>query len=290
MSSYERAVRLITDRFEGVGSEYSRDVALTTRDLSHDARLGARCLQLVSLVGLALRLRARSRTRSRPDEVWRQGMYLGGAALLGVIGARLWISVAAPPAGASASLEFARVIAAIALSAALCCSLLSRRGAAVGLAGAGAVLGAFATDGLLNASFASYCVVATVGLLAGSTTTSARGRSSVVVVSAIALASWSLPFAVNASVAGSVTFAVSFWLLPLALMLLGSFDPRLAATATTLLFSRLAASGFDELAQALNVLQQSGQRALLARWVLMGVAVPAAWFATTRSTRRLTRL
>jgi hypothetical protein len=38
------------------------------------------------------------------------------------------------------------------------------------------------------------------------------------------------------------------------------------------------------------VLEQSGQRDLLARWVLMGTGVLAAWFATNRAIRRLTRL
>jgi hypothetical protein len=55
-------------------------------------------------------------------------------------------------------------------------------------------------------------------------------------------------------------------------------------------FSRLLASGFDELGQALAVLAQQGSEALLVRWMLMAVVVVGAWFATRRSIQRLSSL
>lgn len=70
----------------------------------------------------------------------------------------------------------------------------------------------------------------------------------------------------------------------------GWFDPRLAAAARVLALSRLLASGFDELGQALAILARDGHGALLLRWVLMGSGVLAAWLATDRSIRRLRRL
>ena len=80
------------------------------------------------------------------------------------------------------------------------------------------------------------------------------------------------------------------WIAPVALLLAGWFDPRLAAAATTIVFARLAASGFGELGRALAVLQEHGQRDLLLRWLVMGSSVVAAWLVTHRSIRRTARL
>jgi len=74
------------------------------------------------------------------------------------------------------------------------------------------------------------------------------------------------------------------------LLVAGWFDPRLAAAATTIVFARLAASGFGELGRALAVLQQHGQRELLLRWLAMGSSVVGAWLVTHRSIRHIARL
>ena len=60
----------------------------------------------------------------------------------------------------------------------------------------------------------------------------------------------------SSGVAASVL--VFAWIAPVALLLAGWFDPRLAAAATTIVFARLAASGFGELGRALAVLQEHG--------------------------------
>jgi len=80
------------------------------------------------------------------------------------------------------------------------------------------------------------------------------------------------------------------WIAPAVLLLAGWFDPRLAAAATTIVFARLAASGFGELGRALAVLQQHGERELLLRWLAMGSSVVAAWFVTHRSIRHVARV
>ena len=80
------------------------------------------------------------------------------------------------------------------------------------------------------------------------------------------------------------------WIAPVVLLLAGWFDPRCAAAATTIVFARLAASGFGELGRALAVLQEHGQRELLLRWLAMGSRVVAAWVVTQRSIQRTARL
>ena len=77
---------------------------------------------------------------------------------------------------------------------------------------------------------------------------------------------------------------------PVVLLVAGWFDPRLAAAATTIVFARLAASGFGELGRALAVLQQHGERELLLRWLAMGSSVVGAWLVTHRSIRHIARL
>jgi hypothetical protein len=291
VTGQERAVRWVTDHFEGVAPEYARDVALTTREVSGDVGPCGRFLQLASVAGLALRLRARSRTDSRPDAVWRQGLYVGGQALLCAATAQLWVELAGAPDRGSRWFVWARIVAAVALSASVGLSLSSRRRLAVVMVGVGMLAqGTLLEHGRPAAAFASYCVVAACGLLGGSPTAAARGRSRVFVIGLIALASCSLALAAGADVAGDTTRLVFFWLLPALLIVLGWFDPRLAAAATTLVFARLAASGFDELGRALAVLEDDSQRALLVRWIVMGTAVPATWLATRQSIRRLTRL
>jgi hypothetical protein len=97
-----------------------------------------------------------------------------------------------------------------------------------------------------------------------------------------------LVVAASAAEAGSVL--VFAWIAPVALLVAGWFDPRLAAAATTIVFARLAASGFGELGRALAVLQQHGQRELLLRWLAMGSSVVGAWLVTHRSIRHVARL
>ena len=97
MTWHERAILWLTERFDGVGPAYQRDVALTTCELCREAGRFRRCLELLSLVGLALRLRSHAGTRDRPDAVWSQGVHLGAVLLLTALAAES----ATGPAGAA---------------------------------------------------------------------------------------------------------------------------------------------------------------------------------------------
>lgn len=281
MTGHERAIHWVAERFEGVGPSYRRDVVLTTSELCRQAGRHRRWLELLSLVGLALRLRSRARTGYRPDAVWRQGLYLGAVLLLTML--------ATETAAGGVGLD--RYGAAAALLASLGCALCARRPAAVVLAaGAAVVEVVWIARGVQAGAFVSCCAVAIGGLIAGSPAPGRHARGLALVAGAIALAGGSSAIAVGTGSAQAATVVAFAWVIPIALVVMGWFDPRFAAAATTLVFARLAASGFGELGKALAALEQDGQRGLLARWVLMGAGVLAAWFTTNRSIRRMTRL
>jgi hypothetical protein len=288
---YDRVVWWVADRLEGVEPAYRRDVAVTTHELTVEAGFWTRSLELVALVGLALRLRSGGRTGNRPEVVWHQGLYLGSVVLLAVLASAVWAQLAEPARGAGSPAVAVTLAAAAALAASIACALRRHRSAAALLAAVGAVahLGATA-HGAEAGMFAGSCVVAIGGLVTGTPPPAARARWRALAASALPLAGLPVALAVGADATASATALAFTGVGPVAMVALGWFDPRLAAAATVLVFSRLLASGFDELGQALAVLAQNGQGALLVRWALMGTGVLGAWFATQRSIRRLTRL
>ena len=146
------------------------------------------------------------------------------------------------------------------------------------------------SHGVQAGAFVSACVVAIGGLLAGGHDVAHRSLGMALAVGAIVLAGLLSALVIDASAAeaGSVLFFA--WIVPVVLLVAGWFDPRLAAAATTIVFARLAASGFGELGTALAVLQQHGQRELLLRWLAMGSSVVGAWLVTHRSIRHIARL
>jgi hypothetical protein len=288
VNAYERVVSWLTERLEGVEPSYRRDVALTTREVTADAGWLARSIELISLVGLALRLRSRSRTGNRADQIWRQGVYLGSIGLLVASTGAAWANAVDPGRDAGALLAASTFASAATLAASVACGLRGHRNAAVLLSITGTV--AFIGSGAAGAeagAFATACIVSLGGLLAG-TAPPASGRSTVLAVSLLPLAA--LPLALVGGADATAVAATFTAVGAVALLALGWFDPRLAAAATTLVFSRLLASGFDELGQALTVLAEDGQQALLLRWMVMAVGVVAAWLATQRSIRRLVGL
>ncbi|HSA48564.1 MAG TPA: hypothetical protein VLH10_00415 [Yinghuangia sp.] len=74
---------------------------------------------------------------------------------------------------------------------------------------------------------------------------------------------------------------------PALLLVLGRFDPRLAAAALVVWFWRLVVGDLGGLATALATPAEDGRVALLARWFLMASGVGVAWVVTRRSIRRL---
>ena len=282
MTAHERAVHWLTERVEGGDAAYRRDVALTTSELCREADRSQRCLELLSLLAFALRLRSRARTGDRPDAVWRQGVYVGAVVLL--------TSLATESAAAgwvdAGRLGLAAMVAASAVSA-----LRQRRLAAVGLASGAAIVEAvWVSHGVQAGAFVSACAVAIGGLLAGGHEAPRRRPGMALAVGAIILMGLVSALVVAASAAEAGSVLVFAWIAPVALLVAGWFDPRLAAAATTIVFARLAASGFGELGRALAVLQQHGQRELLLRWLAMGSSVVGAWLVTHRSIRHVARL
>jgi hypothetical protein len=277
VTAYEHALAWVTDRFEGVDPAYRRDVELTTRELTSGSGLRTRSLELLGLVALALRLRSRARTGSRPEEIWHQGVYAGSVVLLVAMGAAAW-----------ASTDGALTVAgAAALSAAVVAGLRGRRFAAIALAVAGAAAHVGADPSELGAgAFATSCIVAVGGLAAGTPSAPAAYATALAIGAASAIG---LPLTLATGADASAVAATFTAAGAVVLLALGWFDPRLAAAATTLIFARLLATGFDELAQALAVLSRDGG-GLLVRWIVMSAGVVVAWLATRRSIRRLTNL
>ena len=281
MSAYEHAVAWVTERFEGVDPSYRRDVELTTRELTARSGLRARLLELFALVALALRLRSRARTGDRPEQVWHQGVYIGSVVLVLALAAGAWAS-------AERTADALMLIGAAGLTASAVLGMRGNRFAAalLAVAGGAAYIGAGASA-VGSGAFATACIAAVAGLIAG-TPPPAAGRRTALAIGAVSLAG--LPLAVAgaadaAVVAGTLTVVAS-----LVLLALGWFDPRLAAAATALIFTRLLATGLDELGQALAVLTRDGGGLLLLRWILMSTGVVVAWLATNRSIRRTSRL
>jgi hypothetical protein len=279
VSVHERAVRLLADRLEGGGAAYRRDVALTTCELCREASCFRRCLELLSLAALVLRLRARR--CARPEEVWRQGVYAGAVLLTA--------SLVAENAAAGSG-DPGRLGLAATLALATGCALGGRRAAAIAFAAAAAVVGAvWLPQGVPAGAYLSACALVIGGLLAGGHPVVGSRAASVLAVG-ILVVSLLAGLTLGAGSAGAASVLVFAWIAPAALLLAGWFDPRLAAAATTIVFARLAASGFGELGRALAVLQEHGQRDLLLRWLAMGGSVVAAWLVTHRSIRRTARL
>jgi hypothetical protein len=283
VTAHERAVRWLTEHVESGDAAYRQEVALTTRELCREAGRSRRCLELLSLLAFALRLRSRARTGDRPDAVWRQGVYVGAVVLL--------ISLATETA-AAAWVDAGRLALAAILAGSAVSALRGRRLAAIGLAtGAAVVEVAWVSHGVQAGAFVSACAVAIGGLLAGGHELAARRYSGMTLaVGVIMLAGLLAALVIGASAAEAGSVLVFAWIAPVVLLVAGWFDPRLAAAATTIVFARLAASGFGELGRALAVLQQHGQRELLLRWLAMGSSVVAAWLVTHRSIRHVARL
>jgi hypothetical protein len=291
MTGYDRVVRWITDRFEGVEPGYRRDVAVTTQELAVEGTLWARSLELIALVGLALRLRSQCRTGNRSAAVWQQGTYLGGVLLVTALACAAWAHVPEPARGAGLPALATTLGAAAALSAGVGCALRRHRSAAVLLAATGGLGHVLATaPGAESAMFASAGVVAIGGLLIGTRLPAPAARRTALATSVLPLTAWPVALAAGPNATVSVIALVFTAIGPAAMVAPGWFDPRLAAAATTLVFSRLLAGGFDELGRALAVLAQDGRGALLARWALMSAGLLGAWFATRQSIRRMTHM
>lgn len=278
MTVHEQAIRWLTDRLP-TDPTHRRDVALTSCELCRAANRVQLCLELISLVALNLRLRARACDRA--DAVWRQGVFFGAVLLLSSLAAQ---------SAAGGSLEAGRLGLALTLAAATACSLLHRRAAAIGFAAGAAIVGAgWAYHGLAAGAFLSACVVAMGGLLAGGQQV-VRARHAMVLPLAIVFIGLLSGLVIGPGSAEAASVLLFAWIAPALLLLAGWLDPRLAAAATTIVFARLAASGFGELGRALAVLQEHGQRELLLRWLATGSCVVAAWAVTRRSIQRIARL
>jgi hypothetical protein len=282
VTAHERAVYWLTQRVERGDAAYRRDVALTACERCREADRSQRCLELLSLAAFALRLRSRARTGDRPDAVWRQGLYLGAVVLLTSLAteslAAGWVD--------SGRLGLTAMLAVSAVSA-----LRQRRLAAVGFAAGAAIVEVmWVSHGVQAGAFVSACAVAIGALLAGGHKMVHRGSGMTLAVGAIMLAGLLSALVIGASAAEAGSVLVFAWIAPVVLLVAGWFDPRLAAAATTIVFARLAASGFGELGRALAVLQQHGQRELLLRWLAMGSSVVGAWLVTNRSMRHIARL
>jgi hypothetical protein len=282
VTRHEHAVRWVIERIDCADGAYRRDVELTTRELCGEASRSQRSVELLNLAAFVLRSRSRASTGDRPDAVWRQGLEIGALLLLASLATQ------STAAGASAAGKLG--LAAI-LGASVVCALLGRRFAAVGCASAAAILECvWVGHGLPAGAFASCCAVAIGGLLAAGPESPQPRAGMALAVGAAMLSSLLAAIVVGAASAEAATVVAFAWILPILLLIAGWFDPRLAAAATTIVFARLAASGFGELGRALAVLREEGQRELLVRWLAMSSGVVGAWLVTHRSIRHVARL
>jgi hypothetical protein len=279
---HERAIQWLTQRAAHSDAAYQRDVALTTCELCRDADRSRRWLELLSLVAFALRLRSRASTGDRPDAVWRQGVHIGAVVLL--------TSLATASAAAGA-LDVGRLGLAAIVACAAACAVRHRREAAIAFAAAAAIVDVvWLSHGVQTGAFVSACAVAIGGLLAGRDEAGHRGLPPALAVGAFTLTGLLSALVIGAAAAEASSVLLFAWIAPVVLLVAGRFDPRLAAAATTIVFARLAASGFGELGRALTVLHQHGQRELLLRWLAMGSSVVLAWVLTHRAMRHVARI
>ena len=280
MSTDERAVHWLTERLPGVDAGYRRDVAATAFDALRDAGRVRRWLELLSLAALALRLRSPLRAGARPEAVWIQGVRVGALVSLTAVACD---AAARGPA-------IAGVGVALGLLAAVASALCGWRVVAVCLV-LGTVLFELLSVGLTVQAevLLTICLIGAGGLIAGPAGAARHAPRVALAVAAVALLLFLAAVAVGSGAPGAASTFVFVWVCPCALIGLGLLDPRLAAAATTIVFARLAASGFGELGHALAVLHE-GQRALLVRWLLMGAGVVAAWGVTHRAIGRQRRL
>jgi hypothetical protein len=278
---HERAIGWLCERVADENVGCGRDVALTTREVCNETGRSRQCLELLSLVALVLRLRSRAHTGDRPEAVWRQGVQIGGVLVLTALATQS----AAGGAAAAGKLGVSAL-----LGASVLCALLGRRAAALGLAAAAVTMeAAWLGHGLKAGAFVSSCAVAVAALLTARQRAS-HWRVGVLFVATAMLAAFMAALVIGAPSAEAISVLVFAWTAPVVLLIAGWFDPRLAAAATTIVFARLAASGFGELGRALAVLQEAGQRELLLRWLAMSSGVVGAWLVTHRSIKHTERL
>ncbi|MGW7514388.1 hypothetical protein ACWGJ2_02190 [Streptomyces sp. NPDC054796] len=288
LRAYERAVGRLAGWLEGVGPEFRQEVALTARELGSGARARDRCGELAALCGLVLRTRSRHRTGGAASLVWRQGVHLGAVLLLVAAAARIWADRPAPTP--------ALVVSAVALALAGACALgvpgapgpvgVAGRVVAVLLAGAGAT-GALAAgaDGVGGA-----CAVAVAGLCAGMPPPVRARWGSAVAVALAPCAGRPLALAVGSEAAGAAVSVALTVVVPAVLLVLGWYDPRLAAMGASVWCARLVVSDLGALGEALAAPLGAERRVLLLRWLLMGSGLVLAWLVTRRSIRESVRL
>lgn len=277
---YGWAVDRLAGRLEGVEPGFRGEVALAARELGSGARLRDRCGELAALFTLGLRTRSRHRTGGAAALIWRQGVHLGAVLLLVAVAARVWAGRPAPVLVASA------VVLAAAGAGALGAVQAPARAAVVLLAVAGAI-GALAAG--TNAVGGS-CAVAVAGLCAGAPPPVPAAPKSVVAVAVLPCAAWPLALAAGSGTAGAAAAVVLTGAVPGVLIVLGWYDPRLAAMGATVWCARLVVSDLGALGEVLAAPLGEERRVLLLRWLLMGSGLVLAWLVTRRSIRELARL
>lgn len=279
--AYERAVGWLAGRLEGVDPAFRREVALTACQLGDGARRWDRWGELAALFGLGLRLRSRHRTGGSAALVWRQGVYLGAVLLLIAASARIWSAQPAPVSVLAGC--------ALLLAAAGACALAVVRGPgrmlALVLASAGAT-GALAA-GAEGAGGA--CATAVAGLAVGAPPVAAA-RLSALVLAVLPCAAWPVALAAGSGTAAAAVTTVLTGAVPAVLLVLGWYDPRLAAMGATVWCARLVVSDLGALGEVLAAPLGAERRLLLLRWLLMGSGLVLAWLVTRRSIRELARL
>lgn len=251
MSFHGRAIVWVTRGFVGVDAAYRDEVAATTRELAAGMSRCGKAAEVGALAGLALRLRWRHRTAGRVDVTWRQGLFLGGLLLLTAWAARGWAHAAAADAAWPAVGVAAGFSAVLAL--ALCAY------ARVGHAGVGVGRARTRVPAAL-AAVAAPAVAYPAALVLGAGVTAGACASALTLVG------------------------------PALLLALGCHDPRWAAAALVLWFSRLVVGDLGAFARAFATPGDEERALLLARWFLMASGVLVAWLVAHRSIRRLNHI
>lgn len=280
LRAYERAVDRLAERLEGVGPAFRQEVALTARELGDGARPRIRYGELAALFGLVLRLRSRHRTGGSARLIWRQGIHRGAVFLLMTAAACIWARQPSPV------LAVAAVMLAAAGSGALSAVRMPGRVTAVLLAGAGTTVAlAVGAQGVGGA-----CAVAVTGLCAGAPPPVAAAPRNAVALAVLACGAGSLALAMGGGSAGAVVAGLLTGITPAVLLVLGWYDPRLAAMGATVWCARLSVSDLGELGDILAAPVGTERQFLLLRWLLMGSGLVLAWLVARRSTRELARL
>lgn len=280
MSVYESALSFAVRHLVPVDEDAGAEIVRTAIEATDGRSISRRVRELMSMVGLGLRLRGHRATGDDRRQILAQAASLGGALVLLATAAWVWADAD------TVDLSTVLIVTVIGSGA-----VVSPRLVQVVLGGVGAI------SLLVFGTFATAPVIAglTIGIVltvAGSTVWAHSFRPWLAMPVIAVVITEAIGFAVVGS--GWLTTGVLTVLAaggPLAFLAVGWFDPRFALVATAVWFWRLAAVDLVDLAGAgMDLGRELTLDVLIVRWLVMGAGVLIGLAVSQRSLHRCTTL